>query len=262
MKTILISLLFALPSQAQLVLELKENLTLKDIFDYGFRPRYDQTSWNARVVAHDVTFSFKAYGVIYPEIEAAKINFRVLESGKISTIDVQTKGDWPNLNYLTEEEAHEVAKKFNGEDRNNWTQTTLSSSWPLFKKQSNFGCGVGLLKTYDEDKPYALGFTVKWKYALREIRTSKGPIPPPEGYEDWSMEPLPFVASGEKQKPKLESNSEKNVPKSQEKKESTKEVVEDEKTDSLSWLYWILGALVLAGIVLVVRNGSKSSSAS
>lgn len=249
-------------SQAQLFLDLKENLTLRDVFDYGFRPRQVSFSRSSLIEQRDIQFSFRVYGRTYPIIDAAKIEFDVLENNKISTINVFTSGDLDNLKYLSEEEAYEVAKKFNGEDRDKWTKTALSWSWPLFERQSNFGCGVGLLKTYNEEKPYALGFTAKWNYPLSEIRTRQGPIEPPEGYEDWSMEPLPFVASGEKQKPELESNSEKNVPKSQEKKESTKEVVEDEKTDSLSWLYWILGALVLAGFVLIVRNSRKSSSAS
>lgn len=264
MKSVLVFLIFAfvLPGQAQLVLSLKEDLTLRDIFDYGFRPRHDTTSWSARVVTQDVVFSFKAYGITYPEIEATKIDFRVLENGKIATIQVHTKGDWPDLNYLTEEEAYEVAKKFNGEDRDRWTKTALSWSWPLFEKQSNFGCGVGLLKTYNEEKPYALGFTAKWNYPLSEIRTRQGPIEPPEGYEDWSMEPIPFVASGEKNKSKLESNSQKSIPKTPEEKQSTNEVVEGEKTGSLSWLYWFLGALILGGVGVLVWNSRKGSSTS
>lgn len=117
--------------------------------------------------------------------------------------------------------------------------------------------------SYSDDLPLVerLSVALKSKEAKRAKRLTEK-IRPPAGYEHISLEPPPFVASGEKNKSKLESNSQKSIPKAPEEKQSNSEVVEGEKSGSPLWLYWILCALILGGVGVLVWNSRKGSSAS
>lgn len=286
--TVLMSCAFAQEERLELVID--EKLTLEDVFAAGFRPSsvYPSDDGDVRVWERKkVTLVFDDFRY---NIDAEDITFGLYDDDQISKLRVTTTREMP----LSVEEAASEVKKFGTgvnfdatEHIERWKQKcevrgsmAMESFGGKEWREGVLIKGEFLTTLQPLDKyPAVLAFEIHWDYlgentsgptALRGKRRS--PVVSPPAY-DWDMS---FEAWTKRVRAGEAGNRETNIPverlgmklpenlpeiqtskpKPRTKKSSDLEVKTKSSSQHNTWLFWILGGLLV--IVLVIFLGAKS----
>lgn len=278
-------------------LVIDEDLTLENIFAAGLRPSSTTPSNKSDIRVWErqaVTLLFDDFRY---EIDTEQITFGVYNDDQISFMRLRTTSEKP----LSVEEAVNEVELFSFGLGFDVAQQITQWREKCAKRNSMAMAGFGGFEWKEDvrilgefmttlqplDKfPVVLAFEIRWKYrgkdtsiptALRGKR--RAPIVSPSGYswdmsfEAWSKRTkngqagnrvtnIPPERSGitipdnlPDPLASIQKNSDKNLP------ENTNERLEIGPR-ALSWLYWILGSLILGGVGILVWNSGKGSSAS
>lgn len=255
-------------------------LTLKAVFDAGFRPRR-VPSLNGLCELRDQDFAISVDGRGPIRIPAEWIELTVRADNEITSFSARDRG------FYTLDEALEIATEHleilgvGTEKLAEWEARQRAGMLRAANEPGpfigvgtfsdgkwygdrNMKAGVKIMSTYRAQAPFTLQYYAQWRSILSMNSIRREPITPPEGYEHVSMEPYRSKDDAAK--------GEANGP-----VEGTPPVAERPEPESMSvppplrnrnvegaspvWPY-ILAAVVLAGIAVILLHSRKSNPSS
>lgn len=190
-------------------LRLSQAGTLKDVFDSGLRPyRFPGLEDSMLEVKHIRLVIHLASGKILPEIPTEWLNIKMFDDGELANIEGATPQmsleksrvemlKWLNFGERSQTDL-EVFLKAVKDDHLDFDDPYRGRSdgfgigWkePGWSKQGGGAhCGVGFRKTFSQEEPLRLYFSLSWESnrPLKDAKSYSIPIPPPPGYEHVSM---------------------------------------------------------------------------
>ena len=268
-------------AEQEVVLDVDEGVTWEKIFSSGFRPQHlsggeymctqyevplalvsSKNNQKLNLGIGDVDFKVKE-GSLLIGISFYGRESRSLEEAKSksqSFAGIFGENVTQRAELITFETRHEVdyaGQKI--EPPQIETHVDLKTTTNAAKVK-DFSIIYSFSDSYLDDLPLVerLSITLKSKEAKRAKRLAEK-INPPAGYEHISLEPTEGNDNSEEQSVILESRME--IRPSSFNKLAQNQVSSPGKHQALSWLYWVLGVLILGGVGVLVWNSRKGSSA-
>ena len=191
-------------------LKLSQAGTLKNLYDSSLRPyRFPGLEDSMLEVKHIRLVIHLASGKILPEIPTEWLNIKMFDDGELANIEGATPQmsleksrvemlKWLNFGERSQTDL-EVFLKAVKDDHLDFDDPYRGRSdgfgigWkePEWSKQGGGAhCGVGFRKTFSQEEPLRLYFSLSWESnrLLKDAKSYSIPIPPPPEYEHVSME--------------------------------------------------------------------------
>lgn len=251
-------------------------LTLKTVFDVGFRPRLVASLERVECEIANEDFSISVDGRPPIKLPAEWATFNVNANDEVTSFRARDR------NLYTLDEVLEIASdhlKILGigtEELAEWearqragmrkaatgpgpfigTGTFSDGKW---YGDRNMKAGVKIMSTYQKQAPFTLQYYAQWRSVLSMKSIRREPIKPPAGYEHVSMEPYPSsndVAEDESIRPNDEPSSETERPEPESEPAPPQLKNQSDEDASPIWPYVVV-AIALVGIVVVLMRSRK-----
>jgi hypothetical protein len=253
-------------------------LTLKAVFDAGFRPRLVPRLERVICEVADEKFSISVDGRAPIKITAEWVSFNVNAEDEVTTFEARDRNLYTLDEVLAIASEHLVVLGIGTTKLREWEarqragmRKAATGPGPFIGAGNfsdgkwygdrNMKAGVKIMSTYQVQAPFTLQYYAQWRSVLSMKSIRREPIKPPAGYEHVSMAPYPSGHDVEKD----EENGRAEAPQQSvppELKEPDSEAPppprENRNSEDTSpvWPY-LLAVLVIIGIVVVLLRSRK-----
>lgn len=254
-------------------------LSLKSVFDAGFRPRLVASLERVVCQIAKEDFAISVDGRAPIKITAEWASFNVNANDEVTTFEARDRNLYTLDEVLEIAEEHLQTLGIGTEKLAKWEARQRAGMREAEKLPGpfigvgtfsdgkwygdrNMKAGVKIMSTYQVQAPFTLQYYAQWRSVLSMKSIRREPIKPPAGYKHVSMAPYP--SSNNAEKPDEQSPAEEPIAEVERPELESKPVTlpqEDRNAEDTSkvWPY-VLVAITLIGIVLVLLRSRKGKT--